>query len=86
MSKPKIVSSVDVQAYAEMELRDLLNDFTEIYVSRTDDIRKKVEKDVKVNLAAYENYYQEVLKQENSKVLQVIDKTNIAITSNITIG
>ena len=41
MSKPKIVSSVDVQAYAEMELRDLLNDFTQIYVGRTDDIRKK---------------------------------------------
>ena len=70
MSKPKIVSSVDVQAYAEMELRDLLNDFTQIYVGRTDDIRKKVEKDVKVNLAAYENYYKEILK-EDGKVLKI---------------
>ena len=70
MSKPKIVSSVDVQAYAEMELRDLLNDFTQIYVGRTDEIRKKVEKDVKVNLAAYENYYKEILK-EDGKVLKI---------------
>ena len=43
MAKPKIVNQVDVQAYAEMELIDLLTQFENIYVEKTTELRDTIE-------------------------------------------
>lgn len=57
MAKPKIINQADVQAYAEMELRDLLNNFNEIYVKKTEDLRDDIEKETQVNLQGYQEYF-----------------------------
>lgn len=70
MAKPKIVNQAGVQAYAEIELRDLLNNFNEIYVKKTTELRDTIEKDVKANLDGYQDYY-DIAKEKGSKSIQV---------------
>lgn len=85
MAKPKIVNQADVQAYAEMELRDLLTQFENIYVEKTTELRDTIEAETKANLEGYQEYY-DTLKDGTflkNRVEQFLNEVNaIAVRGN----
>ena len=69
-NKPKILTPVDVQAFAEIELRDILNDFDEVFTGYSREIKDKVEEEAKTSLKLYEDLFDQMTHGLPSKDMQ----------------
>jgi len=57
----KITKKVNPQKYAEANLSKVLSSVDRIYINKTEDVRKTIEKDVKTNLKPYASYMKKLL-------------------------
>ena len=68
--RPKILTPVSVQAFAEIELRDILNDFDEVFTGYSKEIKDKVEEEAQTSLKLYEDLFDAMTKGMPSKDMQ----------------
>ena len=74
MTKPRITTPVELEAYAELELRDILVQVDNIYSKSAGANRSLIAKEMKTNLQPYKKYLEEYFKLQNKSEQKNLEK------------